>query len=75
MILSLRRDSTEMNRSDIQKLLPESREKYKKIICEELWLRYFNDTLRKQQIITEHEHRMMFLKILERTASLSKGIQ
>ena len=75
MILSSRRDSTEMNRTDIQKLPPESREKYKKIICEELWLRYFNDTLRRQRVITEHEHRMMLLKIMERTASLMKGVQ
>ena len=59
----------------INELSSEGRERYKKIVCEELWLRYFNDTLRKQRIITEHEHQMMFLKIIERTANLSKGIQ
>lgn len=64
-----------MNSTDVLNLSPESKEKYKSIVCEELWLRYFNDTLRKQRIITEEEHRMMFLKILERTAKLSKTIQ
>ena len=56
-------------------LSPEGKEKYKKIVCEELWLRYFNDTLRKQRIITEYEHRAMLLKIMERTSNLSEGIQ
>lgn len=56
-------------------LSPEGKEQYKKSVCEELWLRYFNDTLRKQRIITDYEHRRMLLKIKERTASLSKGIQ
>lgn len=75
MILFYRKDNTEMNRTDVLKLSPEGKETYKKFVCEELWLRYFNDTLRKQRIITEDEHRMMFQKILERTAKLSKGIQ
>lgn len=60
---------------NVARLSPEGKEKYKKIVCEELWLRYFNDTLRRQRVITEHEHRMMHLKIMERTASLTKGIQ
>lgn len=54
---------------------PEGKEQYKKIVCEELWLRYFNDTLRKQRIITEYEHQMMLLKIMERTAKLTEGIR
>lgn len=75
MILLKRKDNTEMIRTDVVKLSPEGKEKYKNIVYEELWLRYFNDTLLKQQIITEDEHIRMFQKILERTAKLSKGIQ
>jgi len=43
---------------------------YKKIILEELWLIYYNDTLLAKGVITESIHRMMSLKIHQRTRSL-----
>lgn len=59
---------------NIAQLSEKEKERYKKVICEELWLRYFNDTLRKKNIISEWEYRMMFVKIIERTGFLLKGI-
>lgn len=59
---------------NVAQLSESGKEQYKKVICEELWLRYFNDTLRKKNIISEKEHRMMFVKIVERTGSLLKGL-
>ena len=31
------------------------KERYKQVICEELWLKYCNDTLRRHKVITEKE--------------------
>lgn len=59
---------------DVTQLSEIGKEQYKKVICEELWLRYFNDTLRKNNIISEKEYRMMFVKIVDRTGSLLKGL-
>lgn len=44
----------------------------KAIIIEELWLIYFNDTLRKQGLISEREWVQMTNKISERTAHKMK---
>lgn len=37
------------------------------VIYEELWLTYYNDTLRSKGLITEREHRAMKLLIHRRT--------
>lgn len=58
---------------DYTKLSDEGKAKCKNAVLEELWLMYYNDTLRKQGIITELEHRKMYLKISERTRMLLKG--
>lgn len=55
------------------KLSEEGRAKCEKVVFEELWLKYYNDTLRKQGLITETEHRKMHLMISKRTQSLLKG--
>lgn len=43
----------------------------KQSVIERLWLIYFNDTLLKQGLITEDEHRRMHTKIYERKPSQS----
>lgn len=48
---------------------------YKKVICEELWLRYFNDTLRRHRIITERDYLKMNEAILVRTSQLLCEVQ
>lgn len=58
---------------DYTKLSDEGKAKCKRAALEELWLKYYNDTLRKHGLITELEHRKMSLKILERTRMLLKG--
>lgn len=59
---------------NVVQLSKEDKEQYKKVICEELWLRYFNDTLRKKEVISEKEYRKMQIAIIERTGSLLKEI-
>ncbi len=58
---------------DYTKLSDEGKVKCKKAVFEELWLNYYNDTLHKQELITETEHRKMLLMISERTQKLLKG--
>lgn len=58
---------------DYTKLSDESKARCKKAVIEELWLKYYNDTLRKHGLITEIEHRKMSLKISERTRMLLKS--
>lgn len=41
----------------------------RKSVIERLWLIYYNDTLLKQGLITEDEHRRMRTKIYERKPS------
>lgn len=48
---------------------------YKKAICEELWLKYYNDTLRRNRIITEKEYLRMHEAILIRTGRLLQEVQ
>lgn len=48
---------------------------YKKVICEKLWLRYFNDTLRRHRIITERDYLKMNEAILVRTSQLLCEVQ
>lgn len=62
----------EMN---IALLSEEGREHYKRVICEELWLTYYNDTLRRHGIITEKEHMKMYGAILVRTGRLLKRLR
>lgn len=59
---------------NVAQLSKEGKEQYKKVICEELWLRYFNDTLRKKDVISEKEYRKLQIAIMERTGSLLKEI-
>ena len=56
-------------------LSEEVKERYKKAICEDLWLKYFNSTLHKQGIITEREYLKMNTLIVERTQRLLKRIE
>lgn len=58
---------------DYIKLSAEGKAKCKKAVFEELWLKYYNDTLHKQKLITEAEHRKMLIMISERTQKLLKG--
>lgn len=58
---------------DYTMLSDKAKARCKKVVLEELWLKYYNDTLRKHGIITELEHRKMSLKISERTRMLLKG--
>lgn len=51
------------------------KERYKQVICEELWLKYCNDTLRRHKVITEKEYLKMNNSILIRTGRLLKEIQ
>lgn len=50
-----------------------SNEVKKQAVWEELWLNYYNDTLLKEGLITEQEHRMMKLKIKSRTEAKING--
>ena len=50
-----------------------SNEQRRKIVAEELWLHYFNDTLLAKGVITEKEHLKMSLEINLRTQRLIKG--
>lgn len=45
----------------------EMSEWYKTIICEQLWLTYFNDTLRSKGLITEWEYQRMREQIRTQT--------
>lgn len=54
------------------RLSEEGRLLYKKVVCEELWLKYFNNTLRRHRIITEREYLRMHEMILVRTGELLK---
>lgn len=56
-------------------LSAEGKECYKKVICEELWLKYYNDTLRRHGIITDKEYLKMHEVILVRTARLLQEVQ
>lgn len=56
-------------------LSEKEKEQYKKVVCEELWLKYFNSSLRKQRVITEKEFLRMNTLILERTQRLLNGIK
>lgn len=58
---------------DYTKLSDEGKRKCEKAVVEELWLMYYNNTLRKHGLITEIEHRKMSLKISERTRMLLKS--
>jgi hypothetical protein len=46
--------------------------KKKQQILEELWLNYFNTVLLESGCITEDEYRRMKLKIIHRTAAISR---
>lgn len=59
----------------VTKLSPEGKEYYKTIVCEELWLRYFNSTAFDAGLITEDEHRKMLVKIIERTGQKKKELE
>ena len=50
-----------------------SNEQRRKVVSEELWLHYFNDTLFAKGVITEKEHLKMNLEISLRTQRLLKG--
>lgn len=56
-------------------LSAEGKAYYKKVICEELWLKYYNDTLRRHRIITEKEYLIMHEVILVRTGRLLQDLQ
>lgn len=56
-------------------LSEEEKERYKKAICEDLWLKYFNRTLHNQGVITEREYLKMNTLIVERTQRLLKWIE
>lgn len=58
---------------DYTKLSDEGKAKCKQAVFEELLLKYYNDTLHKQKLITEAEHRKMLIMISERTQKLLKG--
>lgn len=56
-------------------LSEEGRELYKKVICEELWLKYYNRTLKRYKVISEREFLKMNEAILARTSRLLEGIR
>lgn len=60
---------------DFTHLSAEGKAKCKKAVYEELWLKYYNDTLHKQGLITEIEHRKMSVLISGRTQKLLKGVK
>lgn len=60
---------------NIASLSAEGRTRYKKVICEQLWLEYYNDTLRQHRIIAEKVYLKMHEAILIRTEKLLKGVQ
>lgn len=60
---------------NIALLSEEGRARYKKTICEKLWLEYYNNTLRHHGIITEKEYLKMREAILIRTGKLLKDVQ
>lgn len=62
-----------MGEMDYTKLSGEGKARCKKAASEELWLKYYNNTLRKQGLITESEYRKMSLKISDRTQMLLKS--
>ncbi len=45
----------------------------KKLIGEELWLRYYNRVLFEKGLITEQERNRMITKINERSAKIRRG--
>ena len=45
----------------------------KKLIGEELWLRYYNRILFEKGLITEQERNRMITKINERSAKIRRG--
>lgn len=47
-------------------------EQQRRIVVEEIWLRYFNDTLLQKGLITQQEHQKMILKIQEETERKKK---
>lgn len=55
-------------------LSEEGKELYKKVICEELWLNYYNSTLRRHKVITEREYLNMHEVILKRKNQLLREI-
>lgn len=50
-----------------------SNDQKRKVVSEEIWLQYFNDTLLAGGIITEHMHRKMQLEISLRAQRQLKG--
>lgn len=46
-----------------------SSEQKKRVICEQLWLSYFNDTLYEKGLITEDQRNKMRVKIKCRTTA------
>lgn len=59
---------------NVARLSEKGRELYKKVICEELWLNYYNSTLRKHKVITEREYLNMHEVILKRTNQLLREL-
>jgi len=47
-------------------------EQRRRIVAEEIWLRYFNDTLLQKGLITKQQHLRMILKIQEETERKKK---
>ena len=56
-------------------LSPEGKERYKSIICEELWLKYYNSTLLKHGIITDREYMRMNIRISQRTCAMLEKLK
>jgi len=47
-------------------------EQRRRIVAEEIWLRYFNDTLLQKGLITKQQHLRMILKMQEETERKKK---
>jgi len=47
-------------------------EQRRRIVAEEIWLRYFNDTLLQKGLITKQQHLKMILQIQEETERKKK---